>query len=467
MPRSKHTFLVIVLTLGYGVILALLLDPHVVPGLIKAAHRGESWEPINRILEGRSQYPLEHYMDKWHARSRILVVALIGAAAATLAARLAWGRSRQVILFAVMAPALALLASVTGASSSWDYLEHLKMWGRTLAGGDPWAIDTPEGYSMNSYGPLFNLLAMLAALDPIAPKVLYALVWAAAIAVLASRDWWIALAVAPMGLCEAVRGGRFDILVAICLLAALRDYLAGRDVAAGVWLGVGFLLKLVPLAVLPFLALDGRRLRWRLAWSALTVSAVGFALAIWIWGWQAPLRSLLFNAQRPSQADSAGLFAFTRYVMGFDLDRWSGPTIAVSLTALMVWSVARRPAPVPTALAAILLLFTFHKMGSRTYPVMLAVPLSWYVTERTDRMLRLATILYAGWVSSSIVIWGSEGLLASTGLPYMANDITLATGLLVCLINLALVTVLLRRAGAVDQEKRRVDCSTKTDARPT
>jgi hypothetical protein len=239
--------------------------------------------------------------------------------------------------------------------------------------------------------------------------------------------------------------------MAICLLAAFRDYLAGRDVAAGVWLGVGFLLKLLPLAILPFLVLDGRRLRWKLVLSALTISAVGCAIAIWIWSPTALLRPLLFNAQRPSAAQ--GLFAFTKYVMGFNLDRWSGPTIALSLTALMMWSVARRPAPVPTALAAIGLVLTFHRHGGTSYMVMLAVPLAWYATERKDWMLQLATILYAGWASACIVIWGQQGLISSSE---VKNTIEHAAGLTACLINLELVTVLLRRAGAVHQEKKRV-----------
>ncbi len=430
---SKPTILVIVLMLGYGAALTLVLDTHVGPGLVRAAYRGESWEPLNRILEFRSQYPLVHYMAKWHLLSRSLSVALIGAAVATLAALLTWRRPPQVILVAILAPALALAAVLLKEKIDRDYFLHLEMWKLTLAGGDPWASDSV----VNAYGPIFNLLAIPVALDPFAPKILYALVWSGVIASLATRNCWIALAVMPLGIYEAIAGGRFDILVAICLLAALRDYLAGRDVTAGVWLGVGFLFKFLPLAVLPFLVLDGRRLRWKVALSALTISVAGFALAIWIWGRSAPLRPLLFNSQRPS--GSCSLFAFARYVMGFNLDHWSGPIIAVSLGALMVWSVARRPPPVRTALAALGLILAFHKFGSMAYTVMLSVPLAWYVTEGADRMLQQATILYTGWMSACFVV-----VLTGRHLG-VGNTIMFAAGLPNCLIALALVSALLCR----------------------
>lgn len=167
--------------------------------------------------------------------SRNLSLALIGAEAGTLVAWLAWGRSRQLTLLAIMGPALALGAVLV--RSSGDYAAHTLFWERTLAGGDPWAIDSSDGFSAHAYGPLFNLLAIPFALHPLAPTVFYSLVWAATLAILACRDRWIALALAPLGLWSAAWGGHFDILVAICLSAALGNYRGGRDVSAGVWLG--------------------------------------------------------------------------------------------------------------------------------------------------------------------------------------------------------------------------------------
>ena len=71
-----------------------------------------------------------------------------------------------------------------------------------------------------------------------------------------------------------------------------------RDVAAGVFLGLGVLLKLMPIVLLPFLMLDGRRLRYRLPAAAVITILLGFGASLVIWG--PDFRPLIFAAGRSS-----------------------------------------------------------------------------------------------------------------------------------------------------------------------
>jgi hypothetical protein len=456
----KNAIVTAALALAYGMALALVLEPHLVPGLVETIYRGEAWGPLNRVLSGRSQYPLDHYLTKWHARAHILAIALLGAAALTLAGRWAWGRCREVALLAVFAPALACGAAC--CPTFGDYQYHSASWRHVLA-GDPIAFDPEWGMRTGGYGPLFNLLAVLAAWDPLAPKVLYALAWAALLACLATRHRGITLALAPLGILHAVVLAYFDILVALCLLGAMRGRRAGRDPAAGAWLGAGFLLKFLPIALLPFLALDGRRLRWRLVLATLAISVGGLALSAAIWGPVTVTYPLSHAGGRLSVWISP--FAFARVVLGLNLDAWSTPAIAVSLAALMAWAVSRRSEPVLTALAALGVVLMLYKVGAKQYPTMLAVPAAWFAARDEDRWLRWATMLYAGWVSAfNLVIlvfyarWPARiSELARRALFRDGNppgsqgywgETLVAAAVPACLITLVLIAALLRRARA-------------------
>jgi hypothetical protein len=352
----------------------------------------------------------------------------------------ALGRSGSVALFAVLAPALAI-AAVFAWPMVGDYTAYLTMWDQVLAGGDPWA----KGLG-NNYGPLFNLLAIPAAIDPRAPKLLFALVWAATIATLACRDLWLALALAPLGISQSVSryGGEFDILVGLCLLAASSNRRAGSDVTSGTWLAIGFLLKFLPLVALPFLALDGRRPRLKLISAAAVLSAGGLIVSAMIWGPRPTLRPLVFAARRPSAWFSG--FAFARVMLGIDLDALSGPLTALSLTALAAWFWYRRPDPIPVALAAIGVVLALYKHGGTQYPVMLAVPVAWFAIGNKNRILRLATVLYAGWASA---VWMAFPTIWESWPPGPSKELLkVAGGLPVFLLTMFLVAALLHQARA-------------------
>ena len=55
-----------------------------------------------------------------------------------------------------------------------DYGWYLEQWALTLEGQDPWSTVADNG---NAYGPIHTGLAYLTPLDPLAPKVLMALLF--------------------------------------------------------------------------------------------------------------------------------------------------------------------------------------------------------------------------------------------------------------------------------------------------
>ncbi len=62
-----------------GLVLAGAAAEIFVPGLIRAAHRGEGLPAVERILEGRAVHPVEDYLARWRAAARptLAVLALL------------------------------------------------------------------------------------------------------------------------------------------------------------------------------------------------------------------------------------------------------------------------------------------------------------------------------------------------------------------------------------------------------
>src|SRR4029077_17418215 len=58
--------------------------------------------------------------------------------------------------------------------------------------------------------------------------------------------------------------GYFDVLVSLACIAAVHGLVGGKDGAAGTYLGMGILLKYMPIVILPFLVFSERRFHFRL-----------------------------------------------------------------------------------------------------------------------------------------------------------------------------------------------------------
>ena len=76
--------------------------------------------------------------------------------------------------------------------------------------------------------------------------------------------------------------------------------LRGNFVATGVVIGAAALVKYYPLLLLPFFALDGKRLHWPVIASGLAVFCVGMAAAVAIWG-EGLLDAISYGANRKAK----------------------------------------------------------------------------------------------------------------------------------------------------------------------
>ncbi len=199
------------------------------------------------------------------------------------------------------ASALAMLVTIYGGIRH-DQLDYMLQWQLVLDGKDPWSTNS-------AYGPLHNAFALLVPIRDLAPKLVTACALLLAnglllINLLATRplgEWrttyLIAFGANILVLVTAFWFGLNDAFVAALILGAVLARREGRMLLAGVLLGLATLDKYYPALLIPFFALDERRIDTRLILSSLLTIALGFAAAIWLWG-TAWLEAVIFGVSR-------------------------------------------------------------------------------------------------------------------------------------------------------------------------
>lgn len=327
------------------------------------------------------------------------------------------------VLAVVAAPFLAV-AVLTGY---WqDYFFYEEIWYHVLHGQDPWfRVQGMLGHvPLNAYGPLFNLLAGPAWINPKAPRLICAYAYLL-FAVGACRGFaagrpgrWIrwlgpiALFANPYPWIEAAYYGHFDVMVALAVLGAVRARERGRDALAGASLAAGVLLKYLPIAVLPLLALDSGgerpRVRRRLVEAALLGILGGMGISVLIWGWSTFAPVELAATRTAAGASLAwalrGLRSPLRDVgVMASIETLSTLAQLAALAAAWRWSRARRPDIEAVVLVAVLGVVVFYRVG---YPQYQFSPflLGWaWLLAHWDRLrLRAAPTvaiwLYDAWI---------------------------------------------------------------------
>jgi uncharacterized membrane protein len=213
----------------------------------------------------------------------------------------------NLILIAFSAAFLALTV-LSWAQGDYYYF-YLDEWRVVLAGRDPWlcmreiCLNWPESPTtlesrthFNSYGPLFNALAPLVWVNPLANKLLFSfsylvfVIWL--IKDLAPRrglvtvSWaWLSLWILnPFPWVQIAYFGYFDVLVALACVAAVHSLISKRDAVSGIYLAVGVLLKYMPIVILPFFVFSERRFHFRLLSFCVGGVIVGLAVSTLIWG---------------------------------------------------------------------------------------------------------------------------------------------------------------------------------------
>ena len=328
------------------------------------------------------------------------------------------GAKHAILLLCLMFLALTVWKGVVQ-----DYYHYLQMWREVRQGHDPWFLvyGVFGAYPLNAYGPVFNLLAIPAWLNPLFPKLLFAyaylifaiLMFTSAINVdPGSRLRSLGLMVwfwNPFAWVEISYFGHFDVLVGLLCLGAVETRVRHQDVRSGIYLAVGVLLKYMPIVLLPFLILDRKRIRVRLLVVALGLIALGLGTSVAIWG-ASTFRPLGFAAGRSSHYLSIYRFLKGRHSPMFwfdfyeDPDQFAMPALAIALGSLWAWT-RRKSVPLRAAAAlSILITLLFYQVGFPQYQMVLFVLASNWVI-RDQGKLRWVTVpwvalgLYWSWLA--------------------------------------------------------------------
>jgi hypothetical protein len=410
----------------------------VVPPIIRDAYEGRSLPALNRVFQRRIPHPVEHYFDLWRTTWQALLLAWLSHLLVVLVLRATdrWledepssetRRTARMVDRWLIGFSLAFLLLTALSGPRHDYVAFLDMWKAVRGGYDPWWIMKNLGYPLNAYGPLFNLLAPLAGWNPLAPKLLFALAYCLFAAIF--LKWGLAhpgpLGFPARGLLAWLMGpfpwveiaiyGHFDILVAIACVAAVASLIRGREVLSGVSLALGFLLKLIPIVIVPFLAVDldraARRvhIRGRFLAGAGVPMVLGYVASYLIWG-RSTFRPFTFAYTRGSTLTS--IFRYLRggasplrwFMDHPDLDAWSTTCLAVAGLIVFLICQWRRADPATTALVAVLTTLLFYQVGFLQYQMIVFLLMTYWLGRYGPalahrRGLAAAVVGYFGWLS--------------------------------------------------------------------
>ncbi len=350
-------------------------------------------------------------------------------------------RTERVVDAWLIGFALVFLIFTLLSGPRQDYVAYLEEWAAVRAGHDPWWIHERWGYPLNAYGPLFNVLALPAAWNELAPKLVFALAYCLFAVLFLKRGLrgcghegkrfpalgLLAWLMSPFAWVEIAYFGHFDVLVAIACVAAVAWCLRGREVLAGASLALGFLLKLIPVVIVPFFALDfgGRRVRGRLLAGALAPMAIGYGASFLIWG-SATFRPFGFGYQRGSTLMSIFRFLrgsaspLRRFMADANVDAWSTPSLAIAGLVTFLICQWRRTDPATSALAAVLTTLLFYQVGFIQYQMIVFLLMAYWLGRYApglaqDRGLAVAIGAYFGWLSLFDLFYAYAGGIIHQG----------------------------------------------------
>ncbi len=291
---------------------------------------------------------------------------------------------------------LVLLKYCQSAGIRHDYNRYLDQWRQILNGAPPWASD-------NAYGPIHTLLAYLLPFGKMAPKyfmvglmlianglMVYELVLQRGL-VKIQLVYLLAVPTNILFLGIGIIYGLNDTLVAAFLIFAVLLMRHKYPFAAGVMIALAGLVKYYPLALLPFIALDERKINWRTIAGGLIVFSAGYLAALGVWG-NGPLTAIFFNTTRDAKLLSVlaslqsvfGDGGITGFLIQYNV-LFMG--LGVALTLLFAW--VNRLAWMEGVVAGYLVMLMLYKVGNQQFylPVLFMVSCLLLLNRKTaDRM---------------------------------------------------------------------------------
>ncbi len=406
-----------------------------VPPLLTAEHPGSGIGALKRYIESfASPFIARDTGDRWHQFTAASLIALglhlsivlliwwhdRGAALGRSSADFRAERRASLLLIML---SLVFLAVTIISGPVHDYLYYLFEWYKVRQ-GDPWFIVIgPYGrLPLNAYGPLFNLLAVLELVNPLAPKLLFAYAYilfclwqfkefAASHRLTGARTAALtALFWNPFPWVEIAIRGHFDILVAVFCVGALRARTRGSDFRSGISLALGVLLKFFPVVLLPFLAFKRGHLRRRLLIATVATIALGMGVSYYLWG-MSTLTPMTFAVNRRSNCLSVFFFLRKRYspllwlTPDPDIDQWASIILFAALVCVWFWYRLRDPEIEAACVVAVTTTALLYQTGfPQNHMVPFALGAAWaarYWDVAKGRIARvIAVTAYFGWLAA-------------------------------------------------------------------
>jgi len=461
----------------------------IAPNIISAAYNERSLSVLNWLFKSHRSLPIEHYLDRWSVFAAAVSIAIV----LHLAIVLFIGRidrknrfpektrvcSRTNFILIVFSAAFFAVTVLSWAQGDYKYF-YLDEWMVVLGGRDPWLCGTPLNPACNSYGPLFNALAPLVWVNPLANKLLFAFVYLAFVIWLikdymprrglVSLSWpWLSLWILnPFPWVEIAYFGYFDVLVALACVAAVHSLISKRDGVSGSYLAVGVLLKYMPIVILPFLVFSERRFHFRLLSVCVGVVIFGFTVSTLIWG-PSTFRPLAVAALREPFWSIYDVLASThsplRLIWDLPnrnfLDWLEKPFLITAGLAVFAWCVLRRTEPALSATLAILVTLLFHRSGQFNYQMVPFLLISYWIVSEWE-LLREHSALAAlsGGYFGVLAIFELVNWSAIANVSYTKGDIVYsAIAMLKFLLGCALLVLLIQfsarhRSNYHDSEQR-------------
>jgi Glycosyltransferase family 87 len=413
----------------------------VAPNIIIAAYNEQSLSILNWVFQGHRSLPVEHFLQRWSAIAAAVLIAsflhlliVLFIASIDRKYRLRLGHSPKSTLRSnsvLIAFSAAFLGLTAASWSRGDYSGYLYEWLQILDGRDPWYRTPYPGPPFNTYGPLFNAMALLVWVNPLANKLLFAfsylvyLIWL--IKDFAPRQGFVTLSWRWLGLwllnpfpwVEIAYFGYFDVLVGIACVAAVHSLIDRKEGASGTYLGLGILLKYMPIVILPFLGFSEGRLHARLLGFCVGLVIFGLVVSVLIWG-TSTFSPLMFAGTRYSHwsiydildSSYSPLRLFWESTNANSVDWLEKPFLVTGVLAVFVWCVIRRTRPTLSAVLAVLVTLLFYRAGYINYQMVpFLLILYWMVCERKwlEEQFTLVALLsgYFGVLALlEVVHWG-------------------------------------------------------------
>lgn len=371
------------------------------PNIIAAAYDERHPWILNWDFRGYKSFPV-HYRDRWSVIATAVLLAAVLHFVIVLfmcgidrkhrvrSLDAAQSPSQANAVLVVFSGVFLGLSVLSGAQA--DYKSYLDEWMVVLRGGDPWG-----GLPFNAYGPLFNVLAPLVWINPLANKLLFAfsylvyVIWL--IKDFAPRRGFPALSWPSVGLWllnpfpwqQIAYLGYFDVLVSLACVAAVHSLVGSKDGAAGTYLALGILLKYMPIVILPFLVSSERRFHFRILSSCVGVVILGLVISLLIWGTSTFL-PFTVAATRSSAWSIYVVLASTHSPLRPFLDSptvdWlEKPILLTAGLATFTWCMLRQIEPALSSALAILVTLLFYRVGYAHYQMVLFCLISYWAVS--------------------------------------------------------------------------------------